>query len=231
MKQTTYRGKTFTYDDAVRAMGRFDKEFRSTFSASHWKRYEIEFNDQKYPPKMILRLITGLGIAGGGKPINSRFEALGFKVVTRDELTDSDILEGPDDADEDETALTLEYDLENSLVGNLDQLEKGLKLYREGSRTGQQFVTTGAGIIDLLVTDSSGDLVVIELKAGEADKKVCGQILAYMGWVKKNMAGKRRVRGIIVANEFTEKLALASGVVPDLALKKYTIIFKFSNPK
>lgn len=137
----------------------------------------------------------------------------------------------PSFSKEDETALTLEYDLENSLVGNLDQLEKGLKLYVEGSRTGQQFIAKGAGIIDLLVTDSSGDLVVIELKAGEADKKVCGQIQAYMGWVKKNLAGKRKVRGIIVANEFTEKLALASGVVPGLALKKYNIVFKFSNPE
>jgi len=171
-----------------------------------------------------------LPIAGGGKPINSKFEELGFKVVTRDEPSDPDAPPGPDDEDEDETALTLEYDLENSLVGNLDQLEKGLKLYSEGSHTGRQFIAKGAGIIDLLVTDSSGDLVVLELKAGEADKKVCGQILAYMGWVRKNLAGKRKVRGIIVANEFTEKLALASGVVPDLALKKYTIVFRFSNP-
>jgi Endonuclease NucS C-terminal domain len=231
MKQTTYRGKSFTYDDAVQAMARFDKEFRSAFPAAHWKRYEIEFNGQTYPPKMILRLITGLGIAGGGEPINSRFEELGFKVSTRDEPPDTDILEGPDEADEDETALTLEIDLENSLVGNLDQLEKGLKLYRDGNRTGQQFIAKGAGIIDLLANDSNGDLVIIELKAGEADKKVCGQIQAYMGWVKKNLAGQRKVRGIIVANEFTEKLALAAGVVTDLALKKYTIVFRFSNPE
>ena len=80
-------------------MVRFDKEFRSTFPIAYWKRYEIEFNGQKYPPKMILRLITGLGIAGGGKPINSRFEELGFKVATRDELPDTDTLEGPDEAD------------------------------------------------------------------------------------------------------------------------------------
>jgi len=86
---------------------------------------------------MILRLITGLGIAGGGQPINSRFEELGFKVATRDEPPDTGTPEGPDEADEDETALTLEIDLENSLVGNLDQLEKGLKVYRDGSRTGQ----------------------------------------------------------------------------------------------
>lgn len=212
-------------------MARFDKEFRSTFPAAYWKKYEIEFNGQNYPPKMILRLITGLGIAGGGKPINSRFEELGFKVVTRDEPSDTDTLEGADEADEDETALTLEIDLENSLVGNLDQLEKGLKLYRDGNSTGQQFIAKGAGIIDLLANDSNGDLVVIELKAGEADKKVCGQIQAYMGWIKKNLAGQRKVRGIIVANEFTEKLALASGVVPDLAMKKYTIVFRFSNPE
>lgn len=30
-----------------------------------------------------------------------------------------------------------------------------------------------------------GDLVVIELKAGQVDDPACGQILRYMGWVRK----------------------------------------------
>jgi len=228
MKQTIYRGRTITYDDAVQAMNRFDKEFRATFPQARWKIYAIDFNGREYPPKFILHLITGMHIVGGGKPINTRFEELGFKIVL---LDDDNTPTPPPEEDAEETALSLEYDLENSLISNLEQLEKGLKLYREGGVVGQQYMAKGAGIIDLLATDSNGDLVVIELKAGEADKQVCGQITAYMGWVKKNLAGKKKVRGIIVANDFTIKLALAASIVPGLALKKYTIIFKFSNPE
>lgn len=59
---------------------------------------------------------------------NSRFEDLGFKVVMLDEPPPpSPSTDGPDE-EAIETALSLEYDLENSLVTNLEQLENGLKL-------------------------------------------------------------------------------------------------------
>lgn len=234
MKQTVYRGRTITYDDAVKAMAQFDKEMRATFPTHKWKTYAVEFNGQIYPPKTILRLITGLGIAGGGNPINSRFENLGFKMITIPDSIGQPDAENPQDGDETseavETALRLEIDLETFLVSNLGQLEKGLKLYEENGLGGQQLNAKPAGIIDLLATDAKGDLVVIELKAGEADRQVCGQITAYMGWVKKNLAGARKVRGIIVANEFTDRLALAAGIVPDLSLKTYSMSFRFGDP-
>ena len=232
MHKTTYRGRTINYDEAVQAMERFDKEIRPTFPSARWKTYAVEFNGQTYPPKAILRLITDLPVGGGGKPINSRFEELGFKIVTLDDNPVSSVatVDNPDE-DAIETALSLEYDLENSLIAKLEQLEKGLKLYRENGLVGQQLDAKGAGRIDLLATDAKGGLVVIETKAGEADRQVCGQVQAYMGWVRKNLAGRRKVRGFIVASEFTERLILAVGVVPDLVLKKYTIIFKFSSPE
>jgi RecB family endonuclease NucS len=71
-----------------------------------------------------------------------------------------------------------------------------------------------------LAVDSKGNLVVIELKAGDADRQVCGQIQAYMGWVKEHLAGSREVRGIVVAHEFTERTRLASTVVPHTQLEK-----------
>jgi hypothetical protein len=211
-------------------MERFDKELRSTFPQWQWVTYGVEHNGQKYPPKTILRLITGGGVEGGGKPINSKFEDLGFKVVILDEPPAPPGTEGR--AEEFiETALSLEYDLENSLVANLEQLEDGLKLYRENGLVGQQLDAKPAGRIDLLATDSSGDLVVIELKAGEADRQVCGQIQGYMGWIKANLAKHRNVRGIIVANDFTERLKYAVSVVSDLTIKRYQIVFKFSDPQ
>jgi RecB family endonuclease NucS len=115
-------------------------------------------------------------------------------------------------------------------VSNLDQLESGLKLFNEG-RTGQQYDTGLVGRIDLLAVDTSGDLVVIELKAGEADRQVTGQIQAYMAWVQENLAGNRKVRGIIVASDFTDRMIYAARVVPNLSLKRYQIVFRFSDPQ
>jgi len=94
---------------------------------------------------------------------------------------------------------------------------------------GRQFDAKAAGRIDLLAVDAQQNLVVVELKAGTVDRQVCGQIQAYMGWVKANLAGNRSVRGIIVGNEFTERAKLAATVVPGLSLKRYRVNFLFTN--
>ncbi len=189
MKQTTYRGKTFTRDDVLRAMERFDKEMRASYPDKRWVTYAVEHDEKLYPPKDTLRLVTGMReIGGGGKPVTSRFENLGFRVVTLDERPPAN--NEMDDAEAVEMAFSLEYDLENSLIANLDQLEQGLKLYRKDGISGQQVDGKAAGRIDILATDSHNDIVVIELKGGEADRQVCGQIQAYMGkgesgWTEK----------------------------------------------
>jgi len=47
-----------------------------------------------------------------------------------------------------------------------------------------------------------------------------------MGWVQQNMETSQPVRGIIVANEITTDLKLASSRVPDIRLIEYEISFK-----
>lgn len=93
--------------------------------------------------------------------------------------------------------------------------------------SGQQVEAGAAGHIDLLAVDSRKNLVVIELKAGEADRQVCGQIQAYMGWVHENLAAGRSVRGIIVPSDFSDRMKLAAKVVPNLDLKAYSVVFQF----
>jgi hypothetical protein len=229
MKQISFRGKTYTENDVLEAMKRFDKDYRPTYR-KRFATYVIKHDGKLYPPKDLLRVMTGQKvIPGGGKPVNTKFEALGFPVTMVDDTEPLD--NGPETAEEDaeETVLSLESDLEDSLVAKLDQLEPGLRLYSENGHSGEQFHAPPAGRIDLLCTDSKGDLVVIELKAGEADRDVCGQVQAYMGWVKEKLASDRAVKGIIVASDFTERMKLAAKVVPNLSLKKYHINFSFSD--
>lgn len=126
-----------------------------------------------------------------------------------------------------ETTISLERDLERSLVGNLSQLQPNLRLYNENGLSGQQLDTGKVGRLDLLCVDQQGSLVVVELKAGRVDDKVCGQILRYMGWVRENLAHGKPVLGIIIGNEFSESMVYAVKAVSVIALKRYEVRFKF----
>ncbi|MEX2541203.1 MAG: endonuclease NucS domain-containing protein, partial [Trueperaceae bacterium] len=120
--------------------------------------------------------------------------------------TESDALSG--------IGLSLERDLEKTLLARLDQLEPGLRLYDHDGVGGQQIDTGIVGRLDLLAVDAEDRLIVIELKAGQADDKVCGQILRYLGWVKRVVADGREVRGIIIANGFSERILYAVEALP-----------------
>jgi len=128
-----------------------------------------------------------------------------------------------------DAAFTLERDLERSLVANLGQLDSGLKLYTRDGCRGQQF-RTEVGIIDVLAVGASNELLVIELKAGRAEDRVVAQILRYMGWVEKRLAEPTQtVRGMIVANDFSDGLKYAVAAVPAIELKQYEVNFKFTD--
>ncbi|TET89590.1 MAG: EVE domain-containing protein [Methanomassiliicoccales archaeon] len=126
-----------------------------------------------------------------------------------------------------ETAtISLEKDLENFLERRLQVLEEGLHLFIDGEREGRQY-STDVSRIDLLAKDRNDTFVVIELKAGEADRKSLAQILPYMGWVREYLAKGREVRGIIVASDFSPDLIAATNVVANLSLCRYSVDFSF----
>jgi len=118
-----------------------------------------------------------------------------------------------------ETTFGLERDLQAALRKNIGQLERGLTITDGGK---EQHVA--AGYIDITAEDQQGRTVVIELKAGTADRETIGQILGYMGDLQR--AGKP-VRGIIVAGDFTLPAVSALGALPNLQLKKYGFKFSF----
>ena len=129
-------------------------------------------------------------------------------------------------------AISVERDLRKYLVQNLESIEPGLKLHLEQDRNGEEYpIEAGRMRIDILAKDVNDNFVVIELKAGVADLATFGQISAYIGWVKTNLAKNGNVRGLIVANDFEEKVKFAIQSVSNIKLKKYALKFEFSDEK
>jgi len=79
-------------------------------------------------------------------------------------------------------------------------------------------------VADITALDSAGRLVVVEPKAGPAGPDAIAQVLAYMGALSGE---KGDVRRILVAGDFHKKVILAARAIPSLALRRYTVAFKF----
>ncbi len=106
-------------------------------------------------------------------------------------------------------AILEEKYIEDLYVKHLDIIEDGLKLFfdRKNDKDGRQY-STDIGRIDLLCIKGE-EFVVIEIKAGEADDKALGQLLRYMGWVYQNIEACDLVRGIILAESFSDRVIYA----------------------
>lgn len=120
-----------------------------------------------------------------------------------------------------ETTFGLERDLQQALRSNIVQLEPGLTIV-DGGR--ERSVKSG-GRIDILAKDRSGATVVIELKAGRADRDAVGQILGYIGEL---MGEATPIRGILVAAEFSPRTIAAARAAPNIRLVSYGIQFLFN---
>jgi RecB family endonuclease NucS len=118
-----------------------------------------------------------------------------------------------------------ETDLRDFLAKNLSKIESGLRLFEEEELNGVEY-PVGGRYIDILAVDAKGGFVVIELKVSRGYDRTAGQLLRYMGWIKKNLADGKSVRGLIVAREITEDLKLAVSLIPDVQLVEYELNFK-----
>lgn len=106
----------------------------------------------------------------------------------------------------------MEKYLEEFIASNFNKINFGakLELYQDEENTGRQYPTS-VGYIDLLAVDKDKkEFVVIELKKGRSSDMVVGQLLRYIGWVKKHLTindyKNYNVRGLIIAKEKDDKL-------------------------
>ena len=128
----------------------------------------------------------------------------------------------------------LEKYLEDFLVSNWEKtvIGKTLALYDEDEESATQY-PTDLGPIDILARDTNNqDWVVIELKKGRSSDAVVGQLLRYMGWVKKHKAtGGEGVRGIIITSAPDDRIKYAMLVSQGISFYTYRVSFDLVEEK
>jgi RecB family endonuclease NucS len=115
----------------------------------------------------------------------------------------------------------LERDLEIALRENIEALEPGLRIVDGGKQR-----TVDGFRLDITAEDTAGRLVILELKAGTANRDAVSQLLAYVGALLEQ-GETREIRGILVAHEFDRTAKLAARAVGSISLIRYGFQFTF----
>lgn len=133
------------------------------------------------------------------------------------------------EAIEDPNAFVLEKYLEDFVISNFDTIFKSqLKIFEDADGNDGQQYATDIGPIDILAVEpTSRSFVVIELKKGRPSDQVVGQILRYMGWVKKNLCSTgQAVKGLIICRDHDPKLAYALEMTTGIDVRYYSVSFR-----
>ena len=111
-------------------------------------------------------------------------------------------------------------------------LGKEWALYAEqgDDEAGYEYVTD-IGKIDLLAKHRTKPRwLVVELKRAQTSDETAGQVLRYMGWVRRKMAQKgATVEGLIIAHDADDKLRYAISELADVKLMLYDVSFSLQN--
>jgi len=135
---------------------------------------------------------------------------------------------------EDPSEFVLEKYLEDFIVSNFATIFKGkLSVFEDADGNDGQQYGTDIGPIDILAVEpKSSDFVVIELKKGRPSDQVVGQVLRYMGWVKRNLCSSDQdVRGLIICHDPDPRLSYALEMTNNIDVRYYTVSFQLrENP-
>lgn len=92
----------------------------------------------------------------------------------------------------------------------------------ENGTAGVEYITE-IGRIDLLTVDKKDGLLVIELKVARGPDEACGQIMRYVGWVKRHLANGKPVRGLVIARHISDRIRYALADIPNIAAREYEL--------
>jgi len=124
----------------------------------------------------------------------------------------------------------LERHLEAFLLENWEQtpLAQDWAIFStpEDPEAGNQY-PTDVGRLDILaVHRHEPRLLVIELKRDQSTDQTVGQVLRYMGWIKKHLAkGEQTVEGLIISHKAEKDASYALSIIPSVKLMVYEVEF------
>ena len=136
-----------------------------------------------------------------------------------------------EEIDESTKRFGLERHLQEFIRDNWEHLSlsKDWKIFSEnGEEVGYEYPCGPIGRIDILAKHrTKPEWLVIELKKGQSSDKVVGQILRYIGWVKKEVADSGdKIRGLIIIHSIDEQLQYAVLATNDIEVMTYEVIFQ-----
>ncbi|MGB7760414.1 MAG: endonuclease NucS domain-containing protein [Bryobacteraceae bacterium] len=181
------------------------------------------------------------GVAWQEQPRDRTFATLVFQMRTLVEISEDQYRgllgptppdlaqEGEETADKD--AFVLEKYLEEFIVSNFKSIFKGkLQIYEDSEGADGQQYATDVGPIDILAIEpESNSFIVMELKKGRPSDQVIGQILRYMGWVKKNLCKEDQgVKGLVICHDPDPKLSYALEMTDSIDVRYYKVSFSLN---
>jgi len=86
----------------------------------------------------------------------------------------------------------------------------------------------GVGRIDILAKHKKrSEWLVVELKRDRSSDRSVGQVLRYIGWIRKNLAKEdEKVKGMIIINQADDNIKYAVSAIPNVDLQLYKVDFK-----
>lgn len=145
--------------------------------------------------------------------VESRGEDQDTEEALADELV-VDTLES-----ESPTNFAYEKDLQTALCSHISELFPEHHIFG-GLGIGVEYSIGGKRIDVLLEHEKTKDLLVVELKSGEADFKVFGQISMYIGLLSRQFP-ERKISGVIIAACIDDSLIHACEITDKVSLKTY----------
>jgi restriction system protein len=127
-------------------------------------------------------------------------------------------------------SFAMEKYLEEFLVANWASTELGKThdiFSIDGEIVGQQYETDNGRMDILAISKDKKELLIVELKRGQASDKVVGQVQRYMGYAVEVLAETgQTVRGAIIALEDDLSIRRALLVAPNIQFYRYKVDFK-----